>query len=408
MKTNEVAVILPKEVEQLAQGVSAEKRNEVQTTLDHVFRGVEKMRAQLDSVNVVDENDKVNMKLANTIRLGVRQVRLDAEKNFDSKRTEVQQAMQSFKTEDALWLKAKQVMQILTKDIEEVARWKEETKQRADAERKEAKTQERIATVAKFNTELTRNEFENMSDDSFALFLGGIEKQYNDKIEAEKKAEAERLAVIEADRLERERVLAENARLQKEAEEKRLRDEKRNKELSPFIVFIRDYSKMLNLSDADYAIEFLEVKKGAELQWELEAKEQIRKQAEAESQEKALKEERAEAARKAKEQADILAKQQAEAKRIQDLKDAENARLQAELKARQEAEAKALEEVEKAKEAARKEAAQLQKAPIKNKLTLWVDSFSIPEFEQHATADEIKAKFDSFKKWAKLEIEKIQ
>ena len=71
-------VFLPAEIEQMAQDVSVEKRNQVQTVLNHVFNGVTKMREQLDLVVVVDENDKTSMKMANTIRLGVRQVRLDA------------------------------------------------------------------------------------------------------------------------------------------------------------------------------------------------------------------------------------------------------------------------------------------------------------------------------------------
>jgi hypothetical protein len=216
---NKLAV-LPQEVEQLAKSVSVEKRNEVQAVLNHVFNGVGKMREQLDTVQVADENDKVNMKLANTIRLGVKQVRLDAEKTFDVKRSEVQQAMLSFKTEDQLWLKAKQTMQILTKEIEENAKWKESTKERIEAERKELKTHERIVNVSKFNPEITRTEFENMSDSVFETFLAGIEKAYNDRIEAEKKAEAERIAAIEADRKERERIKSENERLQKEAEAK--------------------------------------------------------------------------------------------------------------------------------------------------------------------------------------------
>ena len=42
----------------------------------------------MENVVVENENDKKNMKLANTIRLGVRQVRLEAEKIFDAKRAE--------------------------------------------------------------------------------------------------------------------------------------------------------------------------------------------------------------------------------------------------------------------------------------------------------------------------------
>lgn len=347
MEKDLLVVKLPQELEQLSKGVSVEKRNEVQTVLNHVFNGVTKMREQLDAVNVEDEDDKASMKVANAIRLNVREVRLNAEKTFDAKRSEVQSQMLSFKTEDALWLKAKQTMQILTKEIEEIAKWKEKTKERADAQRKEEKVQERISDVAKFNPELTRSEFESMSDESFDFFLKGIEKQYNERIEAEKKAEADRLAAIEADRLERERIKAENERLQREAEEKE-------------------------------------------------------KQLQAER----MKAQR-EAQREAEKQASILAAEKAEAKRIQDLKDAENERLQKELRAKQDAE-KAIEDARIASEAkAKQDAAKAAKAPIKNKLTIWVDSFAIPEFEENATAQEIKAKFDGFKKWAQSEIQKL-
>lgn len=225
---NQLIQSLPAEVAQIAQSVSVEKRNEVQSILNYVFNGVSKIREQLETVVVQDENDKTNMKLANTIRLGVRRVRLDAEKTFDAKRSEVQAQMLSFKTEDQLWLKAKQTMQILTKEIEEAARWKEETKERFELEQKELKTQQRMLQMAKVAPEMPRSEFENMSDDGFAIFFAQIEKIHQEKIEAERKAEDERIAREKAEAEERERVRAENERLRAEAEarEKQLAEER--------------------------------------------------------------------------------------------------------------------------------------------------------------------------------------
>lgn len=228
MQENELLVSLPNEVAQIAENVSLEKRTEVQNVLNHVFNGVSKMRAQLDNIVVEDENDKVNMKLANTVRLGVRQERLNAEKTFDAKRAEVQAEMLSFKTEDQLWLKAKQTMQILTKEIEENARWKEETKQRFDAEQKELIVQQRMSKVIVIAPDILRSEIENMSDESFDLFFSGIEKKYNDKIEAEKKIEAERIAREKAEADERERMRVENEKLkaEREVKEKELAEER--------------------------------------------------------------------------------------------------------------------------------------------------------------------------------------
>ena len=312
-------VVLPKEVAQIAENVSVEKKNEVQTVLNNVFNGVAKMREQLDGVTVTDANDKVNMKLANTIRLGVRQVRLEAEKTFDAKRADVQQQMLSYKTEDSLWLKAKQTMQILTKEIEENARWKEETKERFEAEQKELKVQQRMLKVAKVAPEMARSEFESMSDETFEMFYAGIEKAYNDRIEAEKKAEEERIAKEKAEAEERERIRIENERLkaESEAKEKQLAEER----------------------------------------------------AKAEAERKAIEE----TAEKEREEAERKLKAEQEAARIAAEKAAaEKAKLEAELKAKAEAEEKARKEAEakviaeqKAKEAAEKKA---RNAPDKTKL----------------------------------------
>lgn len=295
---NQLIEVLPAEVAQIAQNVSVEKRNEVQIVLNHVFNGVSKMREQLETVVVQDENDKTNMKLANTIRLGVRQVRLDAEKTFDAKRAEVQAQMSSYKTEDQLWLKAKQTMQILTKEIEENARWKEETRQRFEDEQKELKTQQRMLQVSKVAPEMPRAEFENMSDESFAIFYAGIEKQYNDRIEAEKKAEEERIAKEKAEAEAMEQQILENERLKAEAEakEKQFAEERAKAEAER-----KELEEKARKEKA--AAE-------AKLKAEREAKEKL----EAELKAKAEAEQKAKREAEAKEAAELKAKQDAEKK----------------------------------------------------------------------------------------------
>lgn len=198
-------VKLPAEVEQLAQGVTVEKRNEVQSVLNHVFNGVSSMREQLDSVAVKDENDTASMKVANTIRLNVRRVRLDAEKTFDAKRAEVQAQMISFKTEDALWLKAKQTMQILTKEIEETAKWKEDTKIRIELERQELKIAQRLQQMQAIRPECQRPDIEFLSDEMFATLLNAAKIEQQRQIEEQQKAEAERIETERKEKLSTDR-----------------------------------------------------------------------------------------------------------------------------------------------------------------------------------------------------------
>lgn len=416
---------LPAEVAQIAQNVSTEKKAEVQKVLNHVFGGIAKMRETIDNITVVDENDKRAMAIAKQARLSVKDTRLDAVRDLDAKRAEVQKEMLSYKTEDALWLKTKQIVEILTKELEAEARWKEETKQRFDAQQREINIQQRIDKVSKFAPEISRTEFENMSEETFIVFLSGIEKAYNDQIELCRIVEEKRL---QDEKLERERIefqRLENERLKKEAEEKSIRDEKRHNELRPYIVFIRDYNKMLLLPDSDYQRELEEIIKGAQLQWEFERAEQLKAQQEAEAKEKQLKAERAEAEAKQKaieekariereEQEKKLQAERAEAKRLQDLKDAENAKLQAELQAKKDAELKAQQEAERIEVERIKAEEIAKKAPAKEKLNTWVDEMTITPIDiksftqqQRLTANDIFVKFESFKKWAKNEIEKL-
>jgi uncharacterized protein YktA (UPF0223 family) len=132
---NQLVVVLPQEVAQIAENVSVE-------TFEMFFAGIERAF-----------NDKI-----------------EAEKKAEAEKAKLEAE-----------IKAKS-------DAEEKARWKEETKERFEAEQKELKVQQRMINVAKFVPDMPLQEFENMSDEMFVLFLSGIEKAYNDKIEAEKKA----------------------------------------------------------------------------------------------------------------------------------------------------------------------------------------------------------------------------
>lgn len=344
----EVQIItLPTEVNELAVKVSANKQAEVQTVLQQIFTGTDDWEKQVDAIEVKDINDKMSIELAEVARKNSKQARLSAEKIFDAKREEVQNLKAEFDLEDKLWLKAKQVMQIKFKAIEEKAEWKANFVKRFEAEQKELRTQKRINEVSKY-VEINRIEFESMSDESFESFLSGLKSTYEAKIEAERKLEEERIAKEKADaeamkqqRLENERLKAEAEKREKEIEAERKANEQKLAE-----------ERAKAKAEADR----IEAENKAKLKAEQEAK--------------------------AKLEAELQAKKDAEIK-------AENKRKQAELKAKAEAEKNA-------------------KAPIKKQLSIWVDSFSIAEINvDNEKKALIKEKFEAFKKWAKNEIESI-
>ena len=158
------------------------------------------------------------------------------------------------------------------------------------------------------------------------------------------------------------------SRFDKEAEEQdKILNERfatRTKELRPYIVYIRDYNKTLNLPEEEYQKELADLNTAAMEQIKFDAKEKAK--ADAKEKDRLAKE------MKAKADADALKKEQEEQK------------------AKEKAEAKA------------------KKAPIKKQLKTWVDSFSIGKpTTENETSAEIELKFEGFKKWANDLIENM-
>lgn len=200
----------------------------------------------------------------------------------------------------------------------------------------------------------------DMSEEGFTELLEGLRIAKENRIKAEQEVEAARLKMIKEERLEKERIKAENERLLAEkAETERLAAIEKKKN--------------------DEAIAKLEAEKKAAAE---------------------------KAAAEKKKQDDLIAKQKAETERLQKEIEAKKA---AELKAAKEAEEKRQQE-ERDRIAAEKKAA---KAPDKEKLKAFVNSFIMPELttakspEALKVESEIIEKFNGFKMWATKQIESI-
>ena len=364
----QMVIVLPTEVEELAVRVSEQKQVEVNLVLNQIFAGTADWKKQAESIEVKGISDTMSIQLAEVGRKNVKTARLNAEKIFDSKRDEVQRIKSEYDLEDKLWLKAKQTAIILFKDIESTFEWKANFAKRFEAEQKELTTQLRIEKVSKFNTEINRFEFENMSNDMFELFLSGLEISHNDKIKAEQEAEAKRLHLEEVEKENARLKLIEDERIRKENEKLKAEAERKEKELES------------------------ESKRQSDLLAKQKADADEKARLEREKQDKIL--------------ADIEAKAKIELDKVE----AERKRLESVLNAKQEAERKAKEEADK-KEAARIAAEQeAAKAPRKQKLNVWIDGFILGTptgLNEDKTVLEILKKFEGFKNWAKSEIEKL-
>lgn len=202
-------------------------------------------------------------------------------------------------------------------------------------------------------TEIMPVGLADMQQDVFDAYLNAQKTAHEARIEAERKAEADRIAREKAEAEERERIRKENEQLKKEAGERERKAEDERK---------------------THQDEF----------------EKQRKESEAKQ--------------KAIEDAARIEREKAEAER---------AKLQAELKAKADAEAKAKAEQERIEREKAKAMLDAAKAPDKIKLQRLVEGIVFPEIPQLTTDDsrrvasDLLQKFEAYKKWAVSQITQI-
>lgn len=278
-------------------GVELEIANMIEKKFIESYEQIEKLKNEAMQIKVTDASQKKEMKIAKAIRLEIKSVRVASKKIEESLKEEPNKYRKAI-------LNSQNLIESIAKPAEEYLELQEKFV--------EIQEQNRIAELkAKRNLEIqpviefipTTIDLGTISETDYTNILNGAKLQLAAKIENEARLEKERLEKIEAERIENERIKAENERLRLEAiekqkeldEQKRIakeesdrleeiarakkeRDAKRNSELKPYIVFIRDYSKMLELDEELYQKELFEIKKGAELQWEYD-REKMRKEA---------------------------------------------------------------------------------------------------------------------------------
>lgn len=222
----------------------------------------------------------------------------------------------------------------------------EQHAERMEEERLGALHAERCELLAPYVEDLPDTNFGTMEDDVWEAYLSAKKRQHEDRLEAERVAVAERA--------ERERI-------------ETLRTE-RGRKVGPVFDFFQqaEGEDLGTLADDDFDAR-LEAATTAKTAHEAEQK-RIRAENERLAREAA--------ARKA-ELDRIEAQRKAEADRIAEAEAAERERAEA-----------------------------AAKAPIKARLTAWVDTFSLPDLpgDDHPTAAEIRKKHAAFQKWAHEQI----
>jgi hypothetical protein len=298
------------------------------TPLVEAFRPVfvEAKKAIADSAGVAesvkDATCVSEIRRARACRLAIRKVRLTGEA---VRKAQKATALAYGKAVDGFY----NILEADLAPVEKALQDAEDTAERAEQARKDALESGRKAALTPYVTDVSLYAVRDMSEPAFAALLAGVKLAHEQAARAAAKAEADRIAKEKAEAAERERIRAENERLQREAKEKEeaLRQER-----------LREQA----------AREVERLKAEAVLKAEREAAE------------KKLAAERAEAQRVA---AELKAKADAEAKAAKEKADKERAIIEAKAKAEREArqkvesELKAQRDAEVARQAAEEAAA---------------------------------------------------
>jgi hypothetical protein len=360
-------------------GLEQTKAQVLLTNFQNYFEIAAEWELKINSLNVTDISQKAEMKMASEARKFLKQKRIDVE---TTRKTLKEQSLREGQTIDSIAKILKNLIEPLEDKAESIEKFAEiqEAKRKAELKEEREKEIQPFAEFVPFGIDLS-----NLNEDDYSKLLNGCKLQLQAKFEAEQKEEKERI----------------------EKEKKQELFSERKLKLAEFMQFYNpENPDFIVLTSETTEQEFIfilnnckKLKSEYEAKQELIRKENERLKIEAEAKEKEL-----EAERKKKE--DEIKKIEAENKKKLDAERKEKEKIEAELKAKQLAELKAKQEQE-AKEKAELEAKKkANKAPDKEKLKVWINSFksdnapNLSSDESKAICVEITNKFNAFTKWA--------
>jgi len=166
---------------------------------------------------VIKEADKeINLEVtakAKRVRIDIGRVRIETEK---VRKEQKEEYLRAGKAIDGVSNILKWAVTEKENKLKEIENYFEIQEQK----RLEALQNERVEKLSKYLEDAEERDLASMDEDVWNAYLSSKKKDYEDRIEAEKKAEQERIAREKAEAEERERIRKENEKLKKEAEER--------------------------------------------------------------------------------------------------------------------------------------------------------------------------------------------
>lgn len=292
LKTNKMTKELMKIDAPELQGIEKSKAEHIRATFEPMVEMLAKFEQAYNDV-IKDSEKEITQNVifrAKHLRSDIATVRIATEK---IRKTEKEEYLRAGKAIDGV----SNILKWAVIDKENKLKEIEDHFQIMEQERLTKLQIERIELLMPYVEDTEELDLSGMSDDVWGAYFTGKKKDYDDRIAAEKKAEAERIAKEKAEAEERERIRKENERLKNEAIERerlaKIEAEKREK------------------------LARIEAEKRAKEDAERKAKQEAeRKKHEAQLQKEREEREKVQAELKAKQEAELKAKEE-EAIRIQ-------------------------------------------------------------------------------------------
>jgi hypothetical protein len=174
------------------------------------------IESEAKSIVVTDVSQKEEMKKARELRLTLKDMRVESEKVRVSLKEE---SLRKGKVIDAL---AKIVKETIL-PIEEYLDLQEKFAENLEKQRIEKQNADRLEKISKYADPVLYN-YKEMADETFENLLQQLKDAHDAKVEAEKKAEAERIEKERLEKEEAEKNRVELARLKAEQEEREKRE----------------------------------------------------------------------------------------------------------------------------------------------------------------------------------------
>lgn len=216
MSKKEIVIVDPQEF-----GLQEEQAEEVQSVFLPVIEERRNLEPSYSAIIQAEQTQEISKK-AKELRLKLVKVRTATDK--------IHKTAKAFYLAGGRFVDAwKNKNNAVIEEMEANLKEKEEYYERIEAQKKAELKAKREQECSQY-TDISFVDLGGMPEEIYQNYFVGIKKAYDEKIEAEKKAEQERLKKEAEEKAEQERIREENEKLRKEREEREKELEKERKE----------------------------------------------------------------------------------------------------------------------------------------------------------------------------------